>query len=299
MEATAIWDLLITGLMRGGLYALMAVGLSLVFGVMNIPQFAHGEFYMIGAYAAYFALHNLGLDPILALLSAALVGFLAGALVERAIFHPLRRREREHWVVNTFLLTVGLSFVLQNAALALWGSNFLGIPHYWEGSLRLGTSMAISLDRIVSFGIAVGTIAAFRLFLARTSAGRAIRAVSQDETGAALVGIDLDRIRTLTFALSSMLAAIAGAALLSMNPAHPTMGTEALYKSWFVVILSGLGNVGGAIPGGFLIGVLETLSYYMLGAGWQDVVSLSLLILILLFRPAGLFGSEVKGIWER
>lgn len=299
MDPIALWELLITGLMRGGLYALMAVGLSLVFGVMNIPQFAHGEFYMLGAYAGYFSFHTLGLDPILAICFAALVGFMAGALVERTVFYPLRRRDRDHWILNTFLLTVGLSFVMQNGAQSLWGSNYLGVAHYWPGSFRLGTTMAISLDRIVSFVIALTAIGSFWLFLGWTNTGRAIRAVAQDETGAMLVGIDLDWIRNLSFALSTMLAAIAGASLLSLNPAYPTMGSEALYKSWFVVILSGLGNVGAAIPGGFLIGIIETLSYYLLGAGWQDVVSLSLLILILLLRPGGLFGSEVKGIWER
>lgn len=299
MDPQAWWELLITGLLRGGIYALMAIGLSLVFGVMNIPQFAHGEFYMLGAYVAYYVFHKLGLSPLSAIMGAATSGFIAGVIVERAIFYPLRRRERRRWILHTFLLTVGISFVLQNGAQALWGANYLGITQYWAGSLPLGTSMAISLDRIVSFVIAITTILGFWLFLGYTNLGRAIRAVAQNETGAMLVGIDLDQIRTLSFALSTMLAAIAGASLLSMNPAHPTMGTEALYKSWCVVILSGLGNVGGAIPGGFLIGILETFSYYAFGSGWQDVASLSLIILVLLFKPSGLFGSSVQGIWER
>lgn len=299
MHGGSLWELLLTGVMRGGLYALMAVGLSLVFGVMNIPQFAHGEFYMLGAYIAYFIFQWGGWSPALAIPLAAAAGFLVGALIERSLFLPLRRRSKEQWTLNSFLLTVGLSFVLQNGALALWGANYRGVVRYWSGSFHFATTMSISMDRVVGFGISIVSIAFFWLFLARTRVGRAIRAVAQDETGARLVGIDLDRIQSLTFALSTMLAALAGASLLSINPAHPSMGSEALYKSWYVVILSGLGNVGGAIPGGFLLGILETLSYYVFGAGWQDVISLSVLILILLFKPGGLFGSEVKGIWEQ
>lgn len=299
MDGGPLWELLLTGVMRGGLYALMAVGLSLVFGVMNIPQFAHGEFYMLGAYIAYFVFQGGHWPAALAIPLAAAAGFLVGALIERALFLPLRRRSKDQWTLNSFLLTVGLSFVLQNGALALWGANYRGVARYWSGSLSFGTTMSISMDRVVGFGIAMVSIAFFWLFLARTRTGRAIRAVAEDETGAQLVGINLDRIQSLTFALSTMLAALAGASLLSINPAHPSMGSEALYKSWYVVILSGLGNVGGAIPGGFLLGILETLSYYVFGSGWQDVISLSVLIVILLVKPGGLFGSEVKGIWER
>ena len=299
MSGAALWDLVLTGVLRGGFYALMAVGLSLVFGVMNVPQFAHGEFYMLGAYVAYFVFHSLGLNPVVAIASAAAAGFMAGAVIEWAAVRPLRRRAGEEWVLNAFLLTVGISFVLQNGALALWGPNYRGITRYWPGSVRLAATLSVSIDRVASFGIALAAIGGFWLFLGRTRLGRAIRAVAADETGAMLVGIDPDRIRTLTFALSSMLAAVAGAALLSLNPAHPSMGAEALYKSWYVVILSGLGNVGGAIPGGFLIGVLETFSYYLFGSGWHDVASLTVLIVILVVRPGGLFGGEVKGIWER
>jgi len=299
MDLESISGLLLTALMRGSLYALMALGLSLVFGVMNIPQFAHGEFYMLGAYVAYFTFHSVHLDPILTIIAAALAGFLAGAIVERMIILPLYRRSREEWVMNSFLLTVGISFVMQNLAHAVWGGNYLGITRYWQGSVRFAGNAAIPVDRLVSFGIAIAAIISFWLFLTRTRTGRAIRAVAQDETGAMLVGIDPGRIRTLTFALSTMLAALAGACLLSMIPAHPSMGREPLYKSWVVVILGGLSNVGAAIPAGFIVGILETLSYYLFGSSWQNVVSLLLIILILLWKPGGLFASRVKGIWER
>ncbi|MFN0172050.1 MAG: branched-chain amino acid ABC transporter permease [Bryobacteraceae bacterium] len=299
MDLQLIWDLIVIGCGRGGLYALMAVGLSLVFGVMNVPQFSHGEFYMLGAYAAYFVFRVSGFPPLIAIAAAGIAGFVAGIVVEKAVFEPLRRRANGQWVMNAFLVTVGLSVAMQNGARALWGGSYFGITRYWQTSMTLGTSMAIPLDRVMGFVIAMLTISAFWAFLRWTNTGRAIRAVAQDETGAMLVGIDPDRIRTLTFGLSTMLAAIAGGCLLSLVPAHPAVGLEPLYKSWFVVILGGLGNLGAAIPAGFLVGMFETLSYYAFGAGWQNVVSISLIILVLLFKPSGVFGGKVRGIWEK
>jgi len=299
MEFSTLRDLFIAGILRGGLYALMALGLALVFGVMNVCHFAHGEFYMLGAYMAFFALKTFGLNPILAILFATLVTFIIGALVERGVFYPLRRRTKEEWVMNTFLLTVGLSFVLQNLALLIWKPKYRGVPIYWKGLVQISPTMGVAIDRVIGFLIAIMAIGIFWLFLRGTQMGRAIRAVSQDERGAMLVGIDLDRIHTLTFGLSSMLAGIAGAALLPITQAYPAMGTGPLNASWFVVILVGLGNVGGSIMGGFIVGMLQTFSYYFLKLGWQDVFSLSMLILILLFKPSGLFGTEVKGILER
>lgn len=298
MDWSSTVDLFITGFMRGGIYALMAVGLALVFGVMNIAQFAHGEFYMVGAYAAYFGAVRLGLPPLAAVLFAALVCFVVGVFVERAVFVPLRRKS-EDWVMNAFLLTVGLSFVFQNGAQAVFGPNYRGVTQYYEGTLRLTAGLNISWDRVAAFIIASTAIAGLWLFLLKTRTGRAIRAVSQDERGAMLVGISLRRIHALTFGLSTTLAGLAGASLLSLTQAYPTVGFRPLVQSWFVVMLVGLGNIPGAVVGGFIVGLLETFSYVKLGAGWQDVVTVVVLILILLFKPSGLFAGQVRGVWER
>ncbi len=298
MDLASLFDLLASGLVRGGIYALMAVGLALVFGVMNIAQFAHGEFYMIGAYASFFGASVLGLHPILAMLFATAVGFVAGAIVERAAFLPLRRRSEE-WVMNAFLVTVGLSFVLQNGALFVLGPNYRGVTQYFDGSIPTFGGMSISYDRVAAFVFAIIAIGLLWLFLQRTATGRAIRAVAQDERGAMLVGISLSRIHVLTFGLSTALAALAGAALLSLTQAYPSVGYRPLIESWFVVMLVGLGNIEGSIIGGFLVGMLESLSYYYVGANWQPVVTVVVLILVLLLKPSGLFGSEVKGVWER
>ncbi len=297
MDWIVLQNLLITGLLRGGLYALMAVGLALVFGVMNICHFAHGEYYVLGAYAAYFAFVALGLNPILAILVAALISFLAGALTEKLLFYPLRKLTKGDWVMNAFLLTAGLSVVLQSTYRLVFGLKYRGITSYWDASLNI-FGLTIAVDRIVAFGIALVAIAGLWFFLQKTALGRKIRAVSQDELGAMLMGIDLNRIHTLTFALGSMLAGLGGASLLSLSPAYPTAGARPLIASWFVVTIAGLGNVYGAVAGGFIIGVFESISYFTLGQGWQEVASLSLLIILLLFKPTGLFGANIKTVWE-
>jgi branched-chain amino acid transport system permease protein len=298
MDWTIIQNLLITGLLRGGLYALMAVGLALVFGVMNICHFAHGEYYVLGAYAAYFAFVTYGMNPVLAIIVAALLSFLAGAITDRLFFYPLRKRSKGDWVMNAFLLTAGLSVVLQSVYRLVFGNRYRGITQYWHATFHI-FSMTVAADRLMALVIALVAIAGMWFFLQRTRTGRAIRAVSQDERGAMLVGINLDRIQTLTFALGSMLAGLGGASLLSLSPAYPMGGNKPLIASWFVVTIAGLGNVQGAIIGGFIVGVFESVSYFYLGQGWQEVASLGLLILLLLFKPTGLFGTEIKSVWEK
>lgn len=304
--------ILINTIVTGGMWALLSMGLSLIFGVMNIPNFAHGEFFLAGSLTAYFVFNPIRLQlrdnpspllgliaPFLAILAAFVVGLVVGAVVERLIFYQLRRRSREQWVMNSFLLTVGISVVFINLVQLIWGADFKGIPAYFSGDpLRL-FGVNVSLDRLVAFGLAVITIAIFWFFMRRTQTGRAIRAVAQDETGALLMGINLNRILLLTLALSAGLAAMAGASLLFIFPAYPTAGLRPLYVAWYVVILVGLGNVSAAVVGGFIVALLQTLTSYYIGVGWEDVIPTVIIIVMLIFRPSGLFGSEVKGIQEQ
>jgi branched-chain amino acid transport system permease protein len=290
-----VGSLIVTAILRGGLYALMAIGLSVVFGVMNISNFAHGEFYMLGAYFAYFGYTTFGLNPLLSMLFGAICGFIVGVIVEKIMFTPLRMRGSKNWIMNTFLLTLGLSLILKNGAKLIWGNTYRGITSYFDGSVNLGV-MTVTMDRVVALAIAVVSITAFMLFMNYTRTGRAIRAVSMDATGASIVGVNLSGIYTLTFGLSAGLAALAGGALLSITPASPEMGLSPLYKSWFVLILIGMGNIGGSIVGGLIVGALEAASTYYIGASWQDVFSLSIIILILLIKPNGIFGKNTKKV---
>jgi branched-chain amino acid transport system permease protein len=296
----------------GGMWALLAAGLALVFGVMNIPHFAHGESFMVGAYVGYFVFTPLSnylkdnpngllafFAPIIGVLAATLIGAILGAVLERLIFAPLRKRTRVGWVMNTFLLTVGLSFVMTNGTTLVLGPNFRGIPRYYDVPPMQFLGMRIAVDRIFAFVIAIISIALLTYFMQRTRTGRAIRAVAQDETGAELVGINLGFIHTLTFSLATAMAAMAGAALLFMFQAYPTVGLKPLYFAWYVVMLVGLGNVYGAIVGGFIVALLQTATQQFIGIAWEDVVPTVVMILILILIPSGIFGSEVKGIQEQ
>ena len=303
---------LINTFVSGGMWALMSVGLALVLGVMNIPHFAHGESFMVGAYVAYFVFTPLNnyltenpnrflsmIAPFAGIFAAMIVGAIMGAIIERLVFAPLRKRTKSGWVMNTFLLTVGLAFVFINGATLVLGPNYRGIPRYWDVPPIefLGARMAV--DRLVAFFLAIITLTIFWYFMRQTRTGRAIRAVSQDETGAQIVGIDLNYIHTLTFALATAMAAMAGASLLFLFQAYPSVGLKPLYFSWFVVMLVGLGNVAGAIVGGFLVALLQTATQQFIGIGWEDVVPTLVMILVLLVAPSGIFGSEVKGIQEQ
>ncbi|MCB9420482.1 MAG: branched-chain amino acid ABC transporter permease [Ardenticatenaceae bacterium] len=303
---------LVNAIVTGGMWALLSMGLSLVFGVMNIPNFAHGEFFLAGSLTAYFIFNPIRLylrdnpspflsafAPFLGIFAAIIVGMILGFLVEKVVFVQLRKRSREQWVMNSFLLTVGLSVIFVNSVQLIWGADFKGIPNYWDVDAINLFGVNLSVDRLAAFGLAAVTLAVFWYFMRRTQTGRAIRAVAQDETGALLVGINLNRILTLTMALSGGLAAMAGASLLFIFPAYPTAGLRPLYVAWYVVILVGLGNVSGAVVGGFIVALLQTLTSFYIGVGWEDVIPTAIIIVILIFRPSGLFGSEVKGIQEQ
>jgi len=303
---------LINILVTGGMWALLAAGLALVFGVMNIPTFAHGESFMIGAYCGYYIfnpIHNHLVDhpnqvmtffgPILAIMAATVAGAIVGAITERLVLAPLRRRTRDGWIMNTFLLTAGISFVLINGATIVMGSNFMGIPHYYDVHPVKVLGQRMSVDRILAFTIAVVIIALLTWFMKYARTGRAIRAVSQDEAGALMVGINLNYIHTLTYALSTAMAAAAGAALLFMFQAYPTVGHDPNYYAWYVVMLVGFGNIYGAVVGGFIVALLQAATQQYIGIAWSDVVPTFVMILILIVVPSGIFGSVVKGIHEQ
>ena len=303
---------LVNTVVTGGMLALVAMGLALVFGVMNIPMFAHGEYFMIGSLTAYYVFTPINtyitanpdsslvfLGPLITIVAAMVVGALVGVASEVLVFSQLRKRSRDNWVMNSFLLTVGLSVVLINAHQLFFGADFKGITRYWAGMPITVMDVFISRDRAMSFALAAIVVVVFWFFMTYTRTGRAIRAVSQDENGALMVGIGLKGILMLTMALSCSLAAIAGASLLFMYPAYPSVGLEPLYMAWFVVILAGLGNVLGAVMGAFMVALLKVLTIEYIGSGWDFVVPSALIIVVLIFKPSGIFGSEVRGVLDK
>ena len=298
-------------IIMGAMLALVSMGLALVFGVMNIPQFAHGEYFMIGTLAAYYIftpIHNyLGqhpsavlefLAPFAGILGGLMVGCIAGALTEIFVFRVLRNRSRANWVMNSFLVTVGLSVILMNADQVIFGSNTKGISRYWSGKSLQIFDVFLSRDRVMSLIISAVVVTTFWAFMKYTRIGRAIRSVSQDEAGALIVGINLNAIQILTLSLSCGLAAIAGATLLFIYPSYPTVGLEPLYMAWFVVIFAGLGNVMGAAVCSFIMALIKVTTIEYLGTGWHFIVPAAIIIFILIFKPSGIFGAEVRGVLD-
>jgi branched-chain amino acid transport system permease protein len=302
----------INAIISGGMWALMATGLTLILGVMNVPNFFHGESFMVGSYVAFFIFNPINkylmqnpspflgaIAPFIGFIIAAVVGFGLGMGLERLVFHPLRVRTKARWVMNSFLLTVGVSFILTNGTNLVLGPNFRGIPRYWDVSPVTIITARMTIDRIIAFGIAAAALIGLWYFMRKTKTGRAIRAVSQDEDGASMVGVNINRIHTLTFGLGTAMAALAGAALLFMFQAYPTVGLKPLYFSWFVVMLVGLGNVSAAVIGGFIVAVLQTATQQFFGVAWEEVVPTVIMMLVLIVAPSGIFGSEVKGVQEQ
>jgi branched-chain amino acid transport system permease protein len=303
---------LVNTIVIGGMWALLAIGLSLMFSVMNIPNFCYGEYFMIGTLTAYFIFTPLNdylmnapnaffgsVAPIIAIFGALAVGTLAGAFTEKLVFYQLRKRSREGWLLNCFVLTIGLSVIMINAHQLIFGSDFKGIVAYWDVAPVSLFGVYISVERIFAFFLAMVAMLILWAILKYSRTGRAIRAVSEDETGAEIVGININAIQTLTMSLSCGMAALAGGTLLFMFPSTPTVGIAPLYYSWFVIIVVGMGNIAGAAMGGFIVALIQTLTRVYVGEGLEFVIPSVLMILILVVKPSGIYGSQVRGIWDQ
>jgi len=279
----------VNGLVLGSMYALVATGLTLIWGTMKMLNFAHGEFYMLGGFGTYFGLIILGLPPWLVVpITVALVFAVAFAL-EKSIIGPLMGKPG--WDISTVVATLGVGIFLQNFAFKFWGGDFLNVPYMFEGILRI-CGMTLAWHRLYILALSLTVIISFWQIVKRTRFGMALRATAQDNEAAILMGIPFRRIYTITFGLSASLAAVAGSALAPIFSVNPWMGMVPLIKALIVVILGGLGSFSGSILGGFILGVCESYSVLFLSSGWKDLVSFFLLIIILVIKPSGLFGAK-------
>jgi branched-chain amino acid transport system permease protein len=284
-------ELVFQGLVRGAMYALMGIGLSLIFGILGVVNFAHGEFFMLGTYAMYFVAAVLGLPFLAGVAAAATLLFLVGVVVERGLLEPLRQRAGRDWLLDSFVLTIGLMVILQNLALLGFGSRRRGITTMIEGSLIYG-EIVITYERLAILGLAIVIVALLAAYIRFTATGKAIRATAQHPEAAQTLGIEINRIYTVAFSIGAALAGAAGALLISIFPAFPTVGYQPVLKSFAVVILGGLGNVPGAIAGGFLLGIVEAYAIFFMSAGWQAVITPLIIIVVLVLRPQGLFTAQ-------
>ena len=286
----ALLQHLVNGLVLGGTYALLGIGLTLIFGLMNVVNFAHGEFYTLGAYAAFAAVALSGLPFVGALVLAMAAGVALGALTELVLLRPLRGQS----IDTVMLVMIGLWIAMQNAELLVWGGVAKSIPHpFPTAPLTLGP-LSIAPLRVFVLAAALALILGAHLVVHRTRLGRAMRATFQDPDTAALMGVRIGRIHTATFALGSGLAAAAGALLGPIFLAYPAMGDLAALKAFSVVILGGLGNVAGATLGGLLLGVAEELGAGYVSSGYRDAVGFVIIILVLLLRPSGLLARAER-----
>lgn len=289
------------GLMMGGIYAAIGVGLTMIFGVMKLSNFAHGEFYMLGAFLTYTLVSALGSDPyVVAPLAAVAVGFL-GIILNKLIFLSLYRELREAKGAAAFFFqdlrfimpTIGLSILFVDLALVIWGPIPIAIPSALTSHIiKLPGGLSFSLARIMTFFMALASLSILYIFLKATKTGKAIRATAQNPSAAALVGIDTYRIYDVTMLISTALAALAGGILGPIYNVYPTMGLDVVAKAFVVVITGGMGNIVGSIFAGFLIGLAEGLGGVFLGTEYRQVVAFIIMILVLWFRPKGILGGR-------
>jgi branched-chain amino acid transport system permease protein len=278
----------VSGLLLGGVYGLVASGLTLIFGVLRIINFAHGAVLMLGMYASYWLWVWASLDPYASVFLTAPLFFVVGAAIQKIVIEP-NRAAAEH---NQLLLTLGLALFLENLALVLWQGDFrtLRVP-YANASFVIGEAL-VEVSRLVAAGGAVLIALALFFFLRLTDVGKAIRALSEEREGAMLVGIDVGRIRAVAFGIGSACAAVAGALITPFFYIAPDVGESFNIMAFVVVVLGGMGNFLGALLGGLIVGLAESLGAAFLPGSLKQFVVFVIFVLVLMFRPEGLFGGS-------
>lgn len=281
-------QLLVSGILLGGVYALIALGLTLVFGVMRVINFAYGDIIMVAMYMAFWGKELLHIDPYISAVALPLIFFALGMTVLRPFVLKLNQITP---LAQTFSL-LGVSIALQNLALMLWTADFRSVSTSYSSTvLHVGT-VGLPLARLVAFSVALLTALGIHLFINRTTLGRAIRATAQDPRVAALMGVNVNYIYTFTFALSLALAALAGGIMIPVFYIYPTFGFEMGIIAFVVIVLGGLGSVPGAVLAGLLIGLVETFSGFWIAENLKQLVYFTVFIAILVGRPSGLLGQR-------
>jgi branched-chain amino acid transport system permease protein len=282
------------GLVIGLIYALMAAGLTLVFSVLKVVNFGHGSLYMLGGYASYYAISLLGVPPILGIVIAMVVLFLFGVAFERLVLQPMYTDKVERKDEYAIIVTFGMTILITNLALVVFGPFSKSPPSFLSGTLIAGP-LILPYDRLIASIVAIVILAGLAWFLARTSLGQALDAVSQSRESAAVIGINPKRMYTIAFGLSAALAGGAGALIAPIFALSPDMGELPGVQAFIIIVLGGMGSVGGSIIGGILLGIVQGLGVGYLpdpnrALAYTQAFGALLLILVLLVRPTGLFG---------
>ena len=290
---TLFLSYLVNGISLGSIYAIIALGYTMVYGIARMLNFAHGDVIMIGAYVSFCATQYLGLPPVLGLLVAMVACTALGVTIERLAYRPLRQAAS----LAVLITAIGMSYLLQNLALLIWGSNpknFSSVVGFGSISL-LGGSLLISGETIVTVLANIVIMLGLTAFTGKTKLGKAMRAVSEDRGAAELMGISVNRTITMTFAIGSALAAVAGVLLCSSYPTlQPTTGSMPGIKAFTAAVFGGIGSIPGAMLGGILLGVIEILGKAYVSTELGDAFVFAVLIVVLLVKPTGLLGKRVN-----
>jgi branched-chain amino acid transport system permease protein len=297
----------VDGLTLGAVYALIALGYTLVYGVLRLINFAHSEIFMIGIFAALFTMHGLGVevsDPtktgpalvftlLIVIVAAMLVSGTAAIVMERVAYRPLRRRNAPR--LSALITAIGISLFLQELFALRYGRNQLGFPRVLDKKVIAEPFDAvIRVDKVLIFVAAIVLMIGLERFVAKSRLGRGIRAVAQDSETAALMGVNIDRVVMLTFLLGGLLAGAAGSLYgIFFESARYNIGFLPGIKAFTAAVLGGIGNIRGALLGGLLLGVLENYGASLLGGRWKDVFAFGILVFVLMIRPTGLLGESL------
>ena len=285
---TLFFQQFVNGIALGSVYSLVALGLTLVYGVLKVPNFAHGALYMAGASVSYVLLTSFGASYVVAMAVSVAVLAVLGGSMEWLVFRKLEGKTPVH----SMIAALGLLFFMEGTADVIWGPTFRQVPTPFDGVVTL-LGVNITEQRILVIVAAVVTVVGLYLLLKRTLVGMSIEAMAQDREGALLVGIDIRRVAMLTFAISGALAAVAGSLIAPLLLVFPNMGELIILKAVVIVILGGMGSVPGAILGGYLLALAETMAGTYVSFAFSELIAFGMLVLVLVIRPTGLFQKGV------
>ena len=290
MEFGLFFDITMSGLIMGGIYALIAIGLNLQYGLMRILNIGHGELLMLGAYITFSLYSWMGLDPIISLLFSGPILFLLGLLIHKLLFRRLIQASisLEVLEMNSLLICFGLLFIIQNVALIIWSADIKGYSYLTYPINFLGG--VFPANRFVAFSVAILFSVGFYLFLRFSLAGKVVRAVMQDKIGSQVIGVRVFKVHSICFGLGVAMAGITGSLLSMVFEITPFMGLPYTVEGLIVIILGGLGNILGSLIGGLIIGLVESTGSYLTSPDLKMVISYSTFIAILLIRPKGILG---------